>query len=215
MHPCVADQIANGRRTVRLERATGVGHPVSGQPVANPVRDPRCGAPQAWVGAADAVAHRQVVIGQPFDQLRDVGGVVLTVGVQRHDDVPASTLETRRERGALTVVPIEVQAAHLGPGRRELVDCLARSVVTPVVDEQQLVDPAVAAGDGFDLVDQRDQVLAFVENRNDEGDLGHSPPPLRLKIHQRRRRRWRSTNAASSAVHGPASRISFHFSSAE
>ena len=118
-----------------------------------------------------AESHRRVVPVERPQQRGDVAWVVLQVRVDRHDDGAAGALEAGIERRRLPAVRLEVKPAHLGVLGGQGVDRLGRAVPAPVVHQDDLEPPRGRPQDGEQLVDQRPQVLALVEDRGDDRNV--------------------------------------------
>src|SRR5690606_31408666 len=117
--------------------------------------------------AADQV--RAVV--ELVQQGGDLRGVVLQIGVQRHQQPPAGLLDTGRQRGGLAEVPAQPDAPHArGPGGL-LGDHLPAAVGAPVVDHQQFPGPVLAVHRRADLFDQLRQTGLLVLRRGQQRDF--------------------------------------------
>ena len=100
---------------------------------------------------------------QPGDFLRRI----LEVGVESHDDVAATLVETGHDGGVLTVVAVEEHAADLTrmrPG--SFLDQGAGSVGTAVIHQQDLERQAGGGGGGEAAADQLRQAGLLVEDRD-------------------------------------------------
>ena len=94
------------------QRAARVTDRVAEQHAAAEAPDTRTSAPDeavAAIAAAISLDHVGITAAEPGDHRRNVGGVVLAVGVEHDDDLAASNAETRVERRGLPAAAI-----HLG-----------------------------------------------------------------------------------------------------
>jgi hypothetical protein len=83
-----------------------------------------------------ALVHRR-------EELADLLGRVLQVGVERHDAPAADTLEAGDDRHVLAVVRVEQHDARdVGPNAKLVGEQRGRAVAAAVVDEQDLVGDA-------------------------------------------------------------------------
>ena len=118
------------------------------------------------------------------EQPGDLGGIVLQVAVNRHDDVPGGLAEARVERRRLAEVPAQADDADVvvrvvEPGERA-----EGAVGRAVVDEHGLPRPAVAVERGRQLVvEQRDAALLVVDGDDDRDHAARVPrSPLRCSV---------------------------------
>ena len=98
-------------------------------------------------------------------------GIVLEVGVDRHDEVAASFEEARLQRGGLPEVPAEMDdddVRRCSSCRRARTDEAA--VRRAVVDEDHLELLVEGLERGRDLVVERLERVLLVEQRDDDGD---------------------------------------------
>ena len=96
-------------------------------------------------------------------------GVVLEVGVQRHDQFAAGLGEAGAEGGRLAEVAAKADAAHARVAGRQAADHLPGAVAGAVVDEDHVQVVAVGRGHLAQLAVQRLQALGLIEDRNDDG----------------------------------------------
>src|SRR5207249_8102497 len=86
---------------IGLERAADVGDRVADHGAPRGVGDPRRYALEPRVMAPNADPRHDVGLLESAEDARQIGGIVLEVGIERHDDVAARAREAGRERGAL------------------------------------------------------------------------------------------------------------------
>jgi hypothetical protein len=108
------------------------------------------------------------------EQPRDLGGIVLEVGVDRHDDVAGRVPEPGGERGRLAEVAPEahdtdVLGAAVQPGERG-----ERPVDRPVVDEDGFPRPVQRVERARELVVEQLDAPILVVDGNDDRDHGSS-----------------------------------------
>ena len=112
----------------------------------------------------------------------------MKVSVQRHADVAPRGIQARLHGRSLPEVAPERQHADVcTPGPPFLVGSLDRRIAASVVDEDQLPRPARFGESGVYRLDQRRNVVFFVVERDDDGNVGkdlgfgHFGPPGRLR----------------------------------
>ena len=124
----------------------------------------------SWRWRADAGDHVGVL--ERGEQQRQVGRVVLQVGVQRDDDVAAGARQARGQRRALPGVALERQRAHARVARLLGQHELARAVGAAVVHDHHLPRAAGRIERRAQLGEERRQALDFVVGRHDGGERG-------------------------------------------
>jgi hypothetical protein len=138
------------------------------------VRDLRRQAPrEPWVAARrPPPVHDVHVVGERAQDARDVGRVVLAVAVDRDEDLAARVLDAGGERRRLAVVarqPDDPEARLLGrEGRQQR----RAPVGAAVVDDDDLRRPVEAVEDLPQLLDEGDDVLLLVVDRDDDRYVG-------------------------------------------
>ena len=108
-----------------------------------------------------------------FEQFRQVGRVVLQIGVKRRDEPASSGVDAGEHRGGLAHRAASVQDSQPEVLPSQFGQAFERGVVRAVIDDDQFsVDPATAIGFDhrpFDLLDQWADVFLLVERRDDDG----------------------------------------------
>ena len=118
--------------------------------------------------AADVVVAR-VHRGQ---QLADLLGRVLQVGVERHDALAAAALEAGDDRHVLAVVGVEQHDARdVGAALELLAQQRRRAVAAAVVDEDDLVGDVQRVERRIQAREQRRQAGLLVVDRDDDRQL--------------------------------------------
>src|SRR5947207_10266110 len=112
MRPDEERQVLQRLTPVCLEGASDVADRVSDHRPPNGIRDPGRHAAPPGVGAPLANAGNHVRGLERAQELRDARGVVLTVGVEREDDVPGRVTHTRRQRPALDRKSTRLNSSH-------------------------------------------------------------------------------------------------------
>ena len=140
------------------------GHPVDGE---------RGGAPEKGVLAVLAhAAHDVVALRELRQQLRDLLGRVLQVGVERHGHVARHVAKARQDRLVLAEVAGEVERAErVRPFRRPILQDPEGAVAAAVVDHDDLVRIAAAVHHGRQAAQELRQVALLVVDRHHDGDL--------------------------------------------
>ena len=119
--------------------------------------------------AADVVVARVDL----REQLRNLLGRILQVGVERDDDVAAHPLERRHDRHVLAVVGVEIDdAGDVGPRGVLGAEQFERPVGAAVVGEDDLVGPAEPVEHGVEAGEERRQVRLLVVDGDDDRETG-------------------------------------------
>jgi hypothetical protein len=179
----------------RLQAASRVGDAVAEEAGAHRVGHTRGQAADGRVAAPLPLARHEPQAGRAGriakgrEEPRDLGRIVLTVAVERHDRGAARRPDACADRRALTGgsrmtghAQPRVATAHLGETRR-------RRVAAAVVDHDDL-ERIVRAEGGVHLADQRPDRLRLVEHGDDDGHrAGERRAHGRLETPGRRRAR--------------------------
>ena len=103
-------------------------------------------------------------------QLRNLLGRILQVGVERDDDLAAHPLERRHDRHVLAVVGVEIDdAGDVGPRGVLGAEQFERTVGAAVVGEDDLVGLAESVEHGVEAGEERRQVRLLVVDGDDDG----------------------------------------------
>ena len=100
---------------------------------------------------AHAVDHGGIAAREPLEQPRDVVWVVLEIGVEGDEDLPARQAEADRERRRLAMVAIERDEVMLAAAGTQLSQDVQRRVGAAVVDPEALPRAAACLQGGLDL----------------------------------------------------------------
>src|SRR6266478_154353 len=122
------------------EGAAAILDRLAGDPVADAIRDPRRGAAREIVAgrAIDPPACRRVPLVQVREQHRDVGRVVLEVGIHDDDAPAARRLEAGIGRRRLASIRLQAQEMYPPVGLPEGANDFGALVAAPVVHEYDL-----------------------------------------------------------------------------
>ena len=137
------------------------------------------------VGALQALAGGDAGIRagreQRVDELRQVGGVVLAVAIERDDDTPVggkhAAAHGRTLAGRAIVAEHAQAAAAVCDAGAEL---FRRAVGRPVVDDDHLVVAPVQRG--LDLVEKQRQIVSFVPAGDDHRHLFFGLQPVQCEF---------------------------------
>ena len=102
-----------------------------------------------------------------IEQIRDLLGRILQVGVKCHDDIAGGVRETADDRVVLPVVPVQedgLDVVRIGSSRSH--QSLGRPVATSVIDENQLPGSVQTTADLLAACDQLVEIIDFVIDRN-------------------------------------------------
>ena len=173
VHLAVQLDVAQHVAPVGLQRAAVIvqAHAADGrdQPVGDPAR--QLAAELAVLPIApppgDDVAAR-VELAQ---KLSDVRRIILQIAVHRHDHVTPRRLDSGAHRRRLAKIETETDDAQFLSPRRVVLQLVEGAVAAAVVDTDDLVRPPELFQLGEELVQQRLDVVLFVEKRNNDGNL--------------------------------------------
>jgi hypothetical protein len=158
---------------IRLQPAVDVVKPYAGDDCGRPVEHPREESPRERVVPPRFPARYEI---EPLvelgEQLRNLRGVVLEIGVDRHDDVTVRFEKAGLERRRLAEVPTEVHDHDIGRLGMESLERGHAPVGRPVVHEDDLERLALRLECVRDLAIQRIERLLLVEQRDDDRDHG-------------------------------------------
>jgi len=165
-----ADNCLDHRPPIRAQHAALVGHFNVGRVLADIVDEPRRGGAEKGILAVEPVAADVVVPGIDLrQQLRNLLGRILQVGIERDDHLAPHALERRHDRHVLPVVRVEIDHPRdlrprgvLGPQQLE------RTVGTAIVGEHHLVAPAERIEHRVKPREKHRQVELLVVNGNDD-----------------------------------------------
>jgi hypothetical protein len=130
-------------------------------------------------------ANHVVALGELVQELRDLLGRILQVGVEGDHHVSVHVLEGRQESLVLSEVARELEHADaIRPRARRLLENLERAIPASVVHEDQLVGRSPAVHHGEQAREQLGQAALLVVDGDDDGDLhGRATPvPERREI---------------------------------
>lgn len=157
---------------VDAQGATDVGDRFVGQRVAHAGGDARGDPAQPGVLAihADAADHVETV--KMVEKPRDVGRIVLQIGVEGDDDAAGCRAEARGQGRRLARVVPQANDPHrriLDPEPAERFEAAVRAAI---VDEDHLMGTTEGAQDALELGGEERKTRLLVEHRDDDGDLG-------------------------------------------
>src|SRR5262245_52139151 len=161
------------------QRAADVADRLVCRPVAEAVADARRQLSHEGVPASDADAVREVGVLERGEELREVRGIVLEVGVEGRHELAPSRLEACRERRGLAAVLGEAQHAHAVISLRERAQHGGAVVTAPVVHVHELDATRKARERRVELAVERLQVVPLVEDRDDHREAGRRQAPPR------------------------------------
>ena len=171
---------------VDLEARVEVVEPDAGQAARDPVEEPgRPGLGPRVLAVLLPARHEVEPVLEAGEELRDLGGIVLEVGVEGDDDRPPGPRGSRRPARR----PCRSSAGAGGRGRGDPRSVsfsmqLEGAVAAPVVDEEDLVRTTEALERLGQLAVEDAQAFDLVEDRQDHRDLDlrhpGRPPPLAL-----------------------------------
>ena len=157
---------------VGAQGASDIGDRFAGDPIADPVRDARRGPAQPAVLPVGADAADDIVGTETNEEPGDVRRIVLQIGVERDQGGAASVAEAGRERRRLVAVAPQADHPHTMVLCRQSAQDLRAAVRAAVVDVEDFVVLAGRVHGRADLGRQDGQAFGFVEERNDQRDLG-------------------------------------------
>ncbi len=168
-------QVKKDVATEELEAAAGVGRAVPQQPLAHPVGDLRgnalhCAVLAALTVAGDEERRRGRRRERDLPEPRDVGGIVLSVAVERGDPGRARRLDAAAHGSALAKAARMADEAQAREGAGEVADGGGGVVARPVIDIDDLVIEG-AVERGTNLRHQRRDVRRLVAHGDDDGKL--------------------------------------------
>jgi len=166
---------------VRLERAAEVVQADAAHATDEEVRDVGGQEPrEPGISPVTTPARHDVVrVAEPLDEPGDVGGIVLEVGVERHQErVPRVGEAGGQGRGLSEVLP-EAHEADTAVARRDLPERIPRAVARAVVDIDHLVlAPHRLEGFGEPRV-ERLEIVLLVEDGEDDRERRRVVSPHR------------------------------------
>ena len=152
-----------------FQRTAGVGDVVLRDPVANAVADSRLHAPRPRVVAihANTDDHVAAAFLESVHHARNVGGIVLQIGIERDNVRSFRRAPCRIERRRLSAVFFERQHAQRGMFRALFAENGERAIARAVIDGDDLVAPSFSVECFRDLVEEDRDVLFLVIDRED------------------------------------------------
>ena len=164
---------------IGTQHAAEVGQPQPRDGDRDPVHEARGEPPEHGVLAVHPDSPDDVIpLGELGQQLGDLFGRILQVGVERDDHIARDVLEGREDR--LVLAEIARQLEHpdaVGPLPRGLLQELERAVAAAVVDEDELVGMPRRVHDRGQPPQELRQVALLVVDRDDDGDPHRACPP--------------------------------------
>ena len=207
MQLAIEGQLPGDLRSQTFEATVVVVQPQSGQPAHQPVEDfARLGlVPRVKPALLPAIHHIEA-LAQPLHEPRNLGGVVLQVGVERHQDRTLGGLKPRRQGGRLPKVAAERESSHPVVGLAQFANHPPAAIGRAVIDKDQLPAPLQPGAGCGDLPVQFPQAVTFVVDRNDQGEhaverkepVWEEPPPSVREAGKELRRRLDSTPSRAS-----------------
>ena len=165
--PEVPDHVGS----VGLEPAVQVVEAQPGHAPHDPVEDPRGDPTRQRVAPVRLPARDEIEALVEFgEQARDLGWIVLEIGVDRHHHVAGGVAEPGRESGCFPEVPaqaddLDVPSVGMDPSQR-----CERAVRRAVVDEDSLPAALERVERGAKLLVEWSYAPLFVVHRNDDAD---------------------------------------------
>ena len=200
MHLAVEADFLQDHGAVRLQSAPVVVELDSGQTADQPVGDAARQLPHhGRVAAPPAPAADDVeATTERLDEPGDVGRVVLSVGVQRKDDVSPREIEPGGHGRGLSEIPAQLDDARADRaafgGGEDFLQYGERAVFRAVVHVNDLRGSPEGSEHAANLGIEEVEVVFLVEHRDDDGDLGTL---FRLPAGNDRSRRIRSHSLRS------------------
>ena len=154
-----------------LEGAAGVADGFAQDAVAHGVGEAAADALGPDVLPADAIAAAEIAAFQPGDQRGDVGRIVLAVGVEGDENLPARGAEAGEQGGALAGIYGEAHGPQFRDFGAEIVQPPRRPVGRAVVHHEDFERPAMAVQDAGRFADERAKARLFVVGRNENRQL--------------------------------------------
>jgi molybdopterin molybdotransferase len=154
---------------VRLEPTVEVVQPQTRDAARRGVEDPREGTPEPGIPALCLPAGDEVeALVELRQKARNLGRIVLEVGVDGHDGVAARVREPGRKRGGLAEVPAQPNHADVAVRCVESRECGEASIGGTVVDEDDFPRGLQRLEGGSELVVQRgERQLLVVDGHHD------------------------------------------------
>ena len=117
---------------------------------------------------------------QLLEKSRDLGGIILQVGIHHQNQVAARGPHSRRQSSCLAKIPPKPDCPHLGVICREFVNHIPGSIRRPIVHEQDLKYLPTSRAAAFDLRVQFSEAVLFI--KNGDNDTQHAGNPGRGTI---------------------------------
>ena len=150
----------------------GIGDTVARNPIAVGVGDFGGHAPHEVILAFGADATDGIDTGfESFQKSGNIGGVHLEVGIHGDDDLAAGELETGGFTGTFAGVDAVVNNSEPGTAAAERFESRQTGVGTGIVDADDFKGFTGLGQSGFELLHQRAQVILFVVDGDDDGNI--------------------------------------------
>src|ERR1043166_7949525 len=175
MKPTVERQSTQALTTEGAKGTAAVFDALIAHPVTNAVAHSRRHAPDEGIAipTVHSLAADRVPLIERGGQARDVGGVVLQVGVHGHDHPPTRGLEARVGGRRLAGVRLESDESDTSIALAEATDDLGAPVLAAVVDEDDLELDAQSFEHRAELDPQWRGILLLVVHRDDDRETDH------------------------------------------
>src|SRR3989449_9944782 len=184
--PTVERQSTQALTTEGAKGTAAVFDALVAHPVTNAVGHPRRHAPDEGIAipTVHSLAADRVPLIELSEQARDVGRVVLQVGIHGHDHPPTRGLEARVGGRRLAGVRLESDESDTSIALAEATDDLGAPVLAPVVDEDDLELDAQSFEHRAELGPQWREISLPVVHRDDDRETDpqggpYRPPPSR------------------------------------
>src|SRR2546430_9404011 len=173
--PTVERQSTQALTTEGAKGTAAVFDALVAHPVTNAVGHPRRHAPDEGIAipTVHSLAADRVPLIELGEQARDVGRVVLQVGIHGHDHPPTRGLEARVGGRRLAGVRLESDESDTSIALAEATDDLGAPVLAAVVDEDDLELDAQSFEHRAELGPQWREILLLVVHRGDDRETDH------------------------------------------
>ena len=118
-----------------------------------------------------ADATDDIVLVKHLQQTRDITGIVLQIGIQGDHHSATYLFEASIQRGALSSVTPEADAAHFWVLGRELCQYLRRLICTAVIHKEELIGQLECGKCFGNRRGEGDQTVLFVIGGDDYGNF--------------------------------------------
>ncbi len=120
--------------------------------------------------ALPAADHVGAVLFQGTQEARNLGRVILQIGIEGQDDLAARGMKASRQRRRLAEIAAETNTVDPAIFPGQLGDDLPRTIGAAVVDEDNLDGEIRLMSHRSDLLVERQKAVVFVVNGDDDRD---------------------------------------------